>query len=79
MAPTTAQAEATRDDGLTEAEGEVMDALVDAVMAYEELPEQHPNERDEFFLHIHGCQDQLATRAMRRLYPDAWVTHAAAE
>lgn len=79
MAETAAPAEATREDGLTKLEGYVLDALVEAVSWYEELPVQHPNERDEFFLHIHALQDMLATRAMRRLYPQAWVNHATAE
>ena len=64
-----------RDDGLTDEEGEVMDALCDAVEAYAELEVQHPNEPDEFIAAIHRLQDQLAARVCRRLYPNGWPTY----
>ena len=63
-----------RDDGLTDEEGEVMDALCDAVDAFEALERQHPQEEEEFFLSVHRIQDLLAVRAMRRLHPKGWVT-----
>ena len=63
-----------RYDGLTEEEGEVMDALVGAVESFDELPSQHPDEQRDFYDAIHRCQDLLAVRAMRRLYPRGWVT-----
>ena len=63
-----------RYDGLTEEEGAVMDALVEAVAAFDELDRQHPDEQDDFYGGIHRCQDLLAVRAMRRLYPRGWVT-----
>jgi hypothetical protein len=66
-----------RDDGLTDHEGAVMDFLSGAVDVYEDLEEQHPQERDEFYAAIHRLQDLLACRAMRRLYPKGWVNDAA--
>lgn len=63
-----------RYDGLTEEEGAVMDALVEAVAAFDELDRQHPDEQDDFYGGVHRCQDLLAVRAMRRLYPRGWVT-----
>lgn len=64
-----------REDGLTRAEGKVMDALVDAVAAWGELPRQHPQESDEFVDAIHRLQDLLAVRIARRLFPDGWPTY----
>lgn len=62
-----------RDDGLTEAEGAVMDALVDAADFYAELPVEHPSEPNEFVTAIHRAQDLLATRVARRDYPAGWA------
>jgi hypothetical protein len=53
----------------------VMDALCEAVEAYSLLEIQHPDEPAEFMSSIHRLQDMLATRAMRRLYPDEWITY----
>jgi hypothetical protein len=40
-----------RPDGLSADEGEVMDALIDAVEAWEQLPKQHDEDfRSRFFL-----------------------------
>ena len=61
-----------RDDGLSLAEGRVMDALVAAVGAYAELPKQHPSERPDFVDAIHRCQDLLAVRIARREFPKGW-------
>jgi hypothetical protein len=61
-----------RDDGLTEDEGAVMDALVEAVNAYARLPVQHPDEPQDFAGGIHRCQDALAVRIARRHYPKGW-------
>jgi len=66
-----------RDDGLTDEEGEVMDALCDAVDAYGELEVQHPNEAEEFIAAIHRLQDLMAVRVCRRLYPRGWINHGA--
>jgi hypothetical protein len=62
-----------RDDGLTDDEGLVMDALIDAVEAFDALPSQHPQETTEFYSALHRLQDLLACRICRRDYPEAWV------
>lgn len=65
-----------RSDGLTDAEGDVMDALIEATAAFDALPSEHPDEATEFYAAIHRLQDLLAVRAMRRIYPEGWVTFA---
>ena len=62
----------TRDDGLTDAEGVVMDALLAALKAFRKLDRQHPNELADFVEGVHRCQDQLAVRICRRTYPAGW-------
>lgn len=62
----------TRDDGLTDAEGTVQDALIAAVQAYWELPIQHPDETRDFVDAIHVCQNQLTIRIARRAFPKGW-------
>jgi hypothetical protein len=61
-----------RADGLTDEEGVVADALVQAVEAWARLPRQHPQEINEFVTAMHTCQGLLTTRIARRLYPDGW-------
>ena len=63
-----------RDDGLSDEEGAVMDALCEAASAFDQLPLQHPQEEVDFYAAIHRLQDLLAVRAMRRIYPKAWLT-----
>lgn len=62
----------TRDDGLTDAEGVVMDALCEATNAFGELERQHPDEARDFCDGIHRCQDALALRIARRAFPAGW-------
>lgn len=62
----------SRDDGLTDAEGKVHDALMDAVQAWWDLPMHHPDEPREFVDAIHTCQNLLAFRIARRHYPKGW-------
>ena len=62
----------TRDDGLTNAEGVVMDHLVDAVNAFAKLDRQHPDEGRDFCDGICRCQDTLAVRIARRAFPIGW-------
>lgn len=64
----------TRSDGLTKEEGQVMDALVSAWSAFVGLQRQHPQELDDFSFGIHKCQDLLAVRIARRVYPEGWPT-----
>lgn len=61
-----------RNDGLTDAEGVVMDALVEAANAFGQLPTQHLDEPRDFCDAIHRCQDLLAVRIARRHYPSGW-------
>ena len=65
-----------RDDGLTDDEGDVMDALVDAAGHFNSLEVQHPDEASEFFAAVHRAQDLLAVRVCRRQYPKGWPTYA---
>jgi hypothetical protein len=65
-----------RDDGLTAAEGVVMDSLVRAVEAFAALDRQHPQEVSEFVDGIHTCQNLLAVRIARRHYPIGWPVKA---
>lgn len=67
----------TREDGLSDDEGVVMDALCDAVEAYGKLPIDHPSEPEEFIAAIHRLQDLLAVRVCRRDYPGAWLSYGA--
>lgn len=64
--------EITRDDGLTDDEGAVADALSAAAIAFGRLEEQHPAERQEFANAIHMCQHLLVIRIARRHYPAGW-------
>lgn len=61
-----------RNDGLTEKEGVVMDALCDAFIGFARLTRQHPDDLRDFTDGIHRCQDLLALRVVRRLYPRGW-------
>lgn len=62
-----------REDGLSNEEGWVMDALVDAANIYAELPVDHPCEPGEFVAAIHRAQDLLAIRIARRAFPEGWA------
>ena len=61
-----------RDDGLTEEEGGVMDALCLAANIFGGLDRQHPDELLDFCDGIHRCQDALALRIARRAFPLGW-------
>lgn len=62
----------TRDDGLTDVEGEVMSSLINAFNTFCNLERQHPDEIRDFTDGIHKCQDLLAVRIARREYPKGW-------
>jgi len=64
-----------RNDGLTEKEGKIMDALVDAWQEYQGLDEQHPSDMKEFCTGIHQCQHNLVMRVVRRDYPKGYPTY----
>lgn len=61
-----------RIDGLTDEEGEVMDNLLAAFNKFCALDRQHPDELRDFVDGIHKCQDLLAVRIVRRVYPEGW-------
>lgn len=61
-----------RDDGLTDAEGQVMDDLLSSWDKYCKLPQQHPDEIDEFIVALHALQNLLTIRIARRCYPKGW-------
>ena len=63
------------EDGLTDTEGEVMDALKEAVRIFDLLERQHPDEMRDFLGGVHRCQDQLAVRVCRRTFPNGWPTY----
>lgn len=67
----------SREDGLTDDEGVVADALCDAANAFGALPVQHPHEPRDFCDAIHRLQDLLATRIARRHYPKGWPDKSA--
>jgi len=61
-----------RIDGLTQQEGKVMDALVEAWNEYIKLEKQHPSDINEFGDGIHKCQHALTIRILRRDYPEGY-------
>jgi hypothetical protein len=61
-----------RKDGLTQQEGKVMDALVEAWNEYIKLEKQHPSDIDEFKNGIHKCQHALIIRVLRREFPEGY-------
>jgi hypothetical protein len=65
-----------RNDGLTEQEGKVMDALVYAWNEFTELEKTHPSETDDFMNAIHICQNTLCMRILRRDYPKGYPTYS---
>ncbi len=72
--------EGERADGLTGAEGEVMDHALGVVRAYAALPVQHPDDMRDIADAVHRVQDLLAVRIARRHYPAGWpIKGAAAE
>lgn len=59
--------------GLTLDEKRVMDALVTAVIAFNELAASIlPDEMQAFIEGIHQCQTVLGMCVVRRDYPDFW-------
>lgn len=65
----------TRNDGLTEEEGLVMDALIEAWNAFVKLKVTHPSDTKDFCDGIHKCQQILGMRVLQREFPDGWPTY----
>ena len=61
-----------RNDGLTEQEGKVMDALVTAWNEFQKLRVQHPSDIPDFVNAIHTCQQILGMRILQREHPEGW-------
>jgi DNA-directed RNA polymerase subunit RPC12/RpoP len=61
-----------RDDGLTEQEGKVADALVTAWNEFCKLENWHPSDAPTFCEAIHQCQQILAMRIVQREFPKGW-------
>lgn len=51
-----------------------MDNLIAAFNKFSMLNRQHPDEMRDFVDGIHKCQDILAVRIVRRVYPEGWPT-----
>ncbi len=66
----------SQENGLTEKEQLVMDKLMEAYSAFLDLSKEHPDERSDFVDGIHRCQDVLAVRICRRIYPKGWPTYS---
>lgn len=62
--------------GLTPDEQRVHDSLMQAYLAFMQLPVYHSCELGEFFAGIHKLQGLLALRIASRLYPGGWSRDA---
>ena len=62
----------TRPDGLTDAEGVVMDAACLVANGWGKLPVQHPSDAQDICDAVHRIQDLLAVRVARRAFPLGW-------
>jgi len=49
-----------------------MNNLLSAWYKYCKLPQQHPNEIQEFMVALHTIQNLLTIRIARRCYPKGW-------
>ena len=58
----------------TPEEKKVSNLLVDAHNMFIELEETHPSEKLEWLTHIHGLQNILSMRILRRDYPQTFPT-----
>jgi len=56
--------------GLTTEEQTILNHLIDAYNEFISLPEQHPQDNDEFTQHIHILQRQVMSRLARRVHPE---------
>lgn len=62
--------------GLNQEEHEVMVGLLQAWIAFLELPDLRPDDTSDFRQAIHTCQRLLAIRIVRRAYPEFWGVRA---
>lgn len=61
--------------GLIPQELEISEHLVEAWNIFTKLEQTHPSDIEYFQDAIHNLQYVLCQRAMRRLYPDFWISH----
>ena len=61
--------------GLDELEKKCMDGLIIAVEAWLKMERQHPDEMKDFIDLLHGMQNLLAVRIVRRNFPKGWLTY----
>lgn len=61
--------------GLIPQELEISEHLVEAWNMFTKLEQTHPSDIEDFQKAIHILQNVLGMRAMRRLYPDFWISH----
>lgn len=65
--------------GLLPAERAVVGALISAAESFSRLPVQHPDDQSVFIDAIHVCQQLLALRVARRVFPEAWAVYGPEE
>jgi hypothetical protein len=58
--------------GLTEEEIAVAKLAGEVFMAFRELPQAHPSERDEVAFHVHAIGRIVLARAAIRAHPEHW-------
>ena len=63
------------DTGMTYAEQQCLDSVIDAWNKFVSLERQHQNELRDFTDSVHRIQGILTTRMARRLYPKDWPTY----
>ena len=62
--------------GFTDAEKRCHDALMLSYQEFIDMPREHPDEMRDFVDAVHKIQGLLATRIVRRDYPDYWATYS---
>ena len=65
----------SENNGLLPNEQLVMDKLMEAYAAFLKLDREHFDELRDFVDGVHRCQDVLAVRICRRIYPKGWPTY----
>ncbi len=64
----------TKKEGFTPEEEFIMGAIGEAWDKFNALPKTHPDEQRPYLNHIHGLQQLLAMRILRRDYPKMFFT-----
>lgn len=61
-------------DETEQLEQKILDNLADAWNRFIKLPQTHGDDVPDFRRALHECQRIMATRQMRRINPDRWVS-----